>query len=106
MRMPDAEKARNRSRRGLANRRLRGNHAIEQRDPDRHACSFQKRPARNELLGKEHIASLIALLLHSRLEWTALDDSHQDRQEPVMISIGIAHNRAYHRHILVLHPTT
>ena len=43
-----------RDRRGLAQRRLRRNHRIEQRQRQRHARAAQKRPPGYVLLGDEH----------------------------------------------------
>src|SRR5262245_15035038 len=48
------------------------------------------------------VCSVVRRLLHPRLEWSALDDSHHQRRKLVVALLAIFHDGADHGHVVVL----
>src|SRR5690606_11073960 len=98
-----AKKATRRHRSRLREGSRCGNHRIKQGKSKRDARTSQQRTSRYVLLSYKHGYSLPTLsTLHVHRERRALDDSHQQRRESIVILGGIAGNRADERHVLVL----
>jgi len=102
--------------RGLRQGRLRRNHGIQQRQRQRHADSAQETTPGNIFLAQVHgyasfccirfrlLAGKALLLFHVHVERRALHDAQDQRRKTIIVTAGVAHDRANHRHVLIFNP--